>query len=231
MRRHSYRYLLAILLLGLGTQLWAAPRTVERWSTANGRDLERVSVTGTVTQIEGQRATLRTEDGARVTVNLGPRRFWEQRGYSLRSGVDVTVSGWGDLYGDDGGFLFAGSIDGPGFYFELWDSEGYPQWADRGDYCYDWRPSFDWADRWYCDGDWRGRDRCYAPPPPPPPRVYFGWYWGHPRHHDRDRHDGPPPRWDRDHDRDHHRPGPPPPPPRGKDDDDRNHDRHRRGRR
>ncbi|MBI5060062.1 hypothetical protein HZB60_09830 [candidate division KSB1 bacterium] len=223
MQRHPHLSLIAMLLLGLGTQLWAAPRYVERYSTDTGRDLDRVSVSGTITSIDGQRATLRTERGAQVTVNLGPRRYWDQRGYSLRSGVDVTVSGWGELYDDDGGFLFAGSIDGPGFYFELWDSDGYPRWADRGDYGYGWHPSFEWADRHYCgDGPrWSERGYYYVPPPP---RLHVGWYWGgpprHPHHRcdNHCRHDHRGPGWD-------HRGG------RGWDDDDRGHDRNRRGRR
>jgi hypothetical protein len=183
MKRYPHLPLFALLLFVMSVPLLAAPRYVERYSTDNGRDLERVSVTGEIISISGQKAKLLTEDGQHVTVNLGPRRYWEQRGYSIHSGVEVTVGGWGEIYDGDGGYVFAGSIDGPGFYFEMCDSDGYPRWADRDGYRDGWCPSFDWADRCYCDDYDRYiyRDVYYAPPPP---RVHvsLGWCWGVPRH-------------------------------------------------
>jgi hypothetical protein len=71
-----------------------------------------------------------------MTVHLGPASFWEERGYRLRSGMHVDVTGWYESGRSD---YYAGSIEGDGFYYELCDNQGYPYWADRNYYS-DWRP-------------------------------------------------------------------------------------------
>lgn len=169
------------------------PRYVERHSTDPGRDLDRVSVIGKIEKIDGQRALLRTSDGEEITVHLGPQHYWHQKGYQLRTGVIATVDGWGELYTEDGGYIFAGSIYGDGFHFDLSDSRGYPRWADRDDWSDDWCPRIDYY------------EVHYHAPPPWQFRPYWGW--GPPPPHGRWQHH---PRWHHRHDR----PGPPPPPPR-----------------
>ncbi len=171
------------LVVGLMTVATAAPKYSERWTTdPDDRDLDRVSVSGKIESIRGQQATMRTEDGQRVTVHLGPQWYWHDKGYSIESGRPATVSGWGSV--DDDGYLFAASISGPGYYFELCDSDGYPRWADRDDFdrgCY---PTHRYCrDAWYCDRPHRDRYYCEPPrwtyrhcPPPPPP------HHGHHRH-------------------------------------------------
>ena len=217
-----YRMILLASLLA-GTLAMTGVATAER------RDLQRKRVEGVVESMNGQQAFIRTDQGARVGVRLGPESFWRERGYRLRSGSRVTVDGWWDPGESD--WYFAGSIGGPGFYFELSNDDGIPYWVNDDDYYYGsgWGPCCETYDVWY---------GCHPypdlyTPPPPPPRYYF--YWGprwryyHPYRHyyDRGWHRG----WDRGHheggwDRGHHEGGwngrhdrdghnPPPPPPRG----------------
>jgi hypothetical protein len=180
-----------ILTLVVSATLSAQPRYVERNSTAPENDLKRTTVTGKIESIQGSRATLKNQRGENITVNLGPQWYWQEKGYNLREGCEVTVSGWGNTWDDDGGFMFAGSIWGPGFSFELWNSEGYPRWADDRDYYHGWQPDYGWCDnQWRCEPP-RYSQHYYRPCPPPPPRNYC---WTPPRHH-------------YDHYRPHHRRG------------------------
>lgn len=194
---NTSRFLLiaALTIVAVAAPLSAQPRYHERYSTDEQNGLKKVTVNGRIESIDGPRATLRTESGDHVSVNLGPRWYWQQQGYNIREGVDITVSGWGDLYGNDGGFLFAGSLWGPGFSIELWNSDGYPRWADDRDYGdgYNWRPDYNWCDRqWCCDPPRRYVEYRYCPPPPPrhycwTPAPRWGWddrhHWrGHDRH-------------------------------------------------
>jgi hypothetical protein len=188
------------------------------------RDLERKRVAGVVETIEGQEAYIRTDDGARVSVQLGPQSYWRERGYRLRSGSRVEADCWYDPEGRSD-WYFAGSIWGPGFHFELSNGDGIPYWVDNDDYYYSdgWGPSCDSYVIWY---DCAPSFYIYAPPPPP--RYHFygprwrshwrdwnhryyrhhdndhrgrgGWNGGHDGRHDRDRHDGG---WDRNHNRGH----------------------------
>ncbi|MBU1985109.1 hypothetical protein KJ815_11955 [bacterium] len=184
--------LLFLIVAAFALAAVAQPRYKERYSTEPGNDVERISVKGKIEKIEGQKALLKTADGREVTIHLGPQRYWHEKGYRLRSGVQATVDGWGDPYADDGGFLFAGAIYGDGFYFELSTSHGYPMWADPGDRWNGWRPSYDcynyyysapppWHGYWGPPPHWRGHHRPHwrhdphwrHPPPPrpcPPPR-------------------------------------------------------------
>ena len=186
---------LLIAVAAFSLTAFAQPQTKERYSSEPGRDAERISVKGKIEKIEGQRALLKTDKGETVTVHLGPEHYWREKGYQLRSGVDATVDGWGDLYDDDGGFIFAGAIYGNGFHFEVAGSDGYPRWAGN-----------DW-DGWRSDWDY-----FYYYYMSPPPRD---WRWHHRPHW---RHRGPrddSPRWDHPRGDRPHRPGPPPgPPPR-----------------
>lgn len=187
---------LLIVVAAFSLTAFAQPQTKERYSTEPGQDAKRVSVKGKIEKIEGQRALLKTDQGEKITVHLGPEHYWKEKGYQLRSGVDATVDGWGDLYDDDGGFIFAGAIYGNGFHFEVAGSDGYPRWA--GGYWDGWRPDWDYFYWYYMS--------------PPPPHYYWGpppphWRWHHRphwRHHRPPRHDRPYP------------PGPPPRPPRGR---------------
>lgn len=176
-------------------------RFVERSSTDSEQDLERVSIRGVVKDIEGQRAMVKTESGEQVTVHLGPRWYWQDKGYSLRSGLEVEVAGWGELYGEDGGYMFAASIHGDGFHFEIADSEGYPRWGGYWD-----EPCRPCPRRYY--GYY---DMYYYMPPPrcwDGPRPYWGPRWD--RWHDGPRHHG----WHRPHRPGPDRPPAPHPPPR-----------------
>jgi hypothetical protein len=181
------RLLIATLtiLLVLSTVPAMGQRWVERNSTESDRDLDRVSFAGEITSIDGQVACIRTDDGETMYVHLGPRWYWHERGYRLRTGIHVEVSGWFD--DEDESSCYAGYISGDGFHFELSDSDGYPLWLqdnDRGD---NWQPRHNIVFDYY-----------WNPPPRPPvwwhaPRYnYWGDHWrpyGRPRYH----HDGP--RW------------------------------------
>lgn len=177
--RSKYLLIIALLLsVAAATSLSAAPRYRERRSTD---DLERVHVRGKIVRIEGQKATLRTDAGGRVTMHLGPRWYWRERGYRLRTGAHVTVRGHGEVWHDEGGFIYPNEIEGDGFYIDLADQYGYPRWAPDEYYHDGWQPNIVfYRDYYYC-----------PPPPPPPPRWdryrphrYFpryGYVWG-PRH-------------------------------------------------
>lgn len=190
--------LLAVLISALAAG--AQPRYKERNSTDPGPDLKRQSIQGKIEKIEGQKAIVKTDDGKQVTVHLGPRDYWQKKGYRLQSGGRVTVDGWGELYGEDGGYLFAGGIYGDGFHFEFTDSHGYPRWADSDEWYAGWYPRMDFYQVWYWSPAYGGYAG-WGPPPywwVPPPRSYCPppW-WGHRPH--------PP----------HHRPHRPHRPPRG----------------
>ena len=194
MKRKLFATLIAIAGIAVMTAA-AQPRDTERYSTDPEKNTKRVSVKGKITQIEGQRAVLKTEDGKKVTVHLGPQRYWRDKGYRLEKGARVTVDGWGEVFGDDGGFLYAGGIYGDGYSIELMNSRGYPMWADPDDWDDDWYPSYSVFE------------------------LYFGAPWGHGPWG----YWGPPPRWWRPHGwwapgwrhyHPHHPPHCPPPPPR-----------------
>ena len=186
------RSLLAILtiLLVLTTMPVMAQRWVERHSTEPERDLDRVGFAGKITKIEGQVAHIRTADGNIMRVQLGPRWYWHERGYRLRSGIHVEVSGWFD--GEDETSCFAGYISGDGFHFELANSNGYPLWADPDD-CYpEYRPRVNryevhyyhpprYTPRWWHRPHYRPHHRPH----------YWDRHWRYPPRHPR--HPGPPP--------------------------------------
>jgi hypothetical protein len=168
-----------LLLLGIlsATTVVAAPRYGQRNSTDPVKDLERVHVKGKVEAITGQKALVVTDQGDKVTVHLGPQRFWRERGYNLRSGASIEVSGWGELYDEDGGYCYAAEIRGNGFFFDLADSRGYPRWMDDEEYGDDWRPSLDRCETYYGAPPWYWG---------PPPR-----YWHRPHHQHYRPHYGP----------------------------------------
>jgi hypothetical protein len=180
------RLLIATLtiLLVLSTVPAMGQRWVERNSTESDRDLDRVSFAGEITSIEGQVASIRTDEGEIMRVHLGPRWYWHERGYRLRTGIHVEVSGWFD--DDDESSCYAGYISGDGFHFELSDSDGYPLWLQDNDRGEDWRPRHNVVFDYY-----------WNPPPRPPV------WWQAPRYNHWDNHCGyrPHPRYD-------HRPGP-----------------------
>jgi hypothetical protein len=175
----------SVLLLCTSVAL-AQPRRVIEDKPAEGtkQPLRKEKIEGKVKSVKDQTAIVRTRDGRDVKVNLGPQDYWQEKGYRLHEGDDITVQGWRpDGRGDDDWF-FAGGIWGPGFYFELSNDDGYPYWCPRDDYWAGWYPTYEYYHRFY-----------WGPPP---------WAWGPPRPHW-----GPPPPWH--HRRDY---APPPPPDR-----------------
>lgn len=165
--RSKHLFIITLLVSAVvATTLSAAPRYRQRRST---EDLERVHVRGKVVRIEGRKAMLRTDAGARVAVHLGPQWYWRDRGYRLRTGAHVTVRGYGDVWDDEGGFVYPYEIEGDGFHIDLADEHGYPRWAHDNGYYGGWRPTMVFYDEYY-----------YCPPPPPPPRR---WYWRQHWHH------------------------------------------------
>jgi hypothetical protein len=188
MKRSFIPALITIVGIAVMTAV-AQPRDTERYSTDPGKDMKRVSVEGKITKIEGQRAVLKTEDGRKVTVHLGPERFWRDKGYHLDKGAHVTVDGWGEVYDDDGGFLYAGGIYGDGYSIELMNSRGYPMWADPEDWDDEWYPSYSVFEL-YFGAPWGHGPWGYWGPPPRWWRPYGWWQPGLRHHHERP---GPPP--------------------------------------
>jgi hypothetical protein len=162
----------------------AQPLDEERVSTdVSRRDMHRVKINGEVQSIRGGRAVVETPDGDRVNVNLGPQSYWRDRGYHLDRGDRVTIEGWRERDDDDDDFagpVFAGSMWGPDFSFELTNEDGWPLWCDPADCPDGWYPTLDFYDTCYF----------YNPPvayaPAPAPAYYgIGFYWGWPWYHHR----------------------------------------------
>lgn len=211
MRRY-WNFLASLVLISIftaGASAGPKPRTVDGQSSPSSKEqqapLRKQRVEGRVESIKGQTATIKTREGRRVDVNLGPKDYWDRKGYELKEGQPVTVDGFCSD-GNDGPF-FAGGIWGPGFHFEMTNDRGYPYWAD--------------PDGWY-DG-WYPRVDYYAYYWGLPRHYYYGappWFWGAPPPY----WGPPPPRWDRHHR--HYRghdghgrydqPGPPPEPRHGR---------------
>ncbi|MFH1010841.1 MAG: hypothetical protein V1784_06380 [bacterium] len=164
--RSKHLFILALLVsIAMAATLSAAPRYRERRST---KDLERVDVKGKIERIEGRKATLRTDTGRRVTVHLGPQWYWRDRNYRLDRGAHVEVRGYGEVWDDEGGFVYPYEIEGEDFAYDFADEYGYPRWAPDDEYYDGWYPTIVFYNDYF-----------YCPPPPPPPR----WYWHQPRHH------------------------------------------------
>jgi hypothetical protein len=201
MKRKIWLTLLLALTIGVAMAV-AQPPDEQNYpgpgDTGQNQDMKHVSVKGRIERITGQSAVLMTKDGEDVTVHLGPQRFWRDRDYHLNTGADVTVDGWGEVYGEDGGFIYAGRIYGNGYSIELMDSRGYPMWADRDDWSDDWCPSYS-VFQLYFGPPWGYGPWGYWGPPPRWWRPH-GWWQPGWRHHDRpyDRpHRPPPPRHQR----------------------------------
>jgi hypothetical protein len=162
---------LILVLMGLllASTVIAAPRHRERYSTDPGNDVDRIHVKGKIESISGQKALLITDQGSKITIHLGPQHYWREKGYNLHTGAIVDVSGWGELYDEDGGYCYAAEISGDGFFFDLADSHGYPRWADRDEYFEEWHPTIDYYEIYYGASPWYW---C------PPPR-----FWHHRPHH------------------------------------------------
>jgi hypothetical protein len=160
--------LLAIFVLS-GTAL-ADRREGERGRGNTGERLRKDRISGVIESVHGDRAVVRTSHGRRVDVNLGPREFWQSRRYHLEPGERVTVRGW-HRDRDDYGPFFAGGIWGPGFYFELANGDGYPEWCDPDEYQSGWYPTQEYYDRCY-----------YGPPTYGVAPTWWGYgpdYWHH----------------------------------------------------
>jgi hypothetical protein len=199
--------LLVSLLLALALCASAQPAPRDDRAPA----LKESRIQGTVESLHGEEATVRTPEGWKVNVHLGPQTFWRDHGYRLEPGMRVNVRGW--RRGDDvNGPFFAGTIWGPHFRFTLTNERGFPIWADRDDYRTGWYPT--WDDFYYYYWGPYGPDYwTYGPPPPPPPPPF----WWHHRHPDwRWRGYGHGSYWDRG--------------PGGRGHGDRNHDRDYRDR-
>jgi hypothetical protein len=206
MRKQTTIILSLLVMLALASAALAVPPPPQDKAAMK---MQKQRISGMVESVQGQKATIRTEGGKRVQVNLGPQSYWQKKGYHLNPGRQITVEGWRGEDNDNGPF-FAGGIWGPDFYFELTNDSGFPYWADQDDYWDGWCPTYDYYDAYY-DGP---APYAYGPPPPwwwgpPPPRWWYrhhhyfgrpgfrwGWehrdgpgYWQHDRRND-NRHDG-----------------------------------------
>lgn len=137
--------------------------------------LPQHKIEGTIESLEDEKAIVRTRDGRRAVVQIGPESYRRQKNIRLERGQEVSVNGWGE-WGNGGdraegeGFFFAGGIYGPGYHFEFADNDGYPYWADPDDYWDGWYPSWDAYYIYF-----------WGPPPwwaySPPPWYYRPPYW------------------------------------------------------
>lgn len=207
-----------LLLASLMLASTLAMTTVASADRINGRRspsiqkqaLTRTRISGTIESIQGNQATVITEDGEYVGVGLGPRDYWSRNGGGrLTGGSQVTMDVWGDPYGRTD-WYFAGAISGPGFHLQLTNDRGVPYWVDDHGYGNDWCPCYDEYTDWYgCSPQVVYH---YVLPPPPPVRYYRYYPRGCYPHHYRtyyrsynyDRHDRYYDGGGR-HDRGHHR--------------------------
>lgn len=166
-----------ILLAGLvAAQQSYPPDEQSKSVTRNGsadasQTLQREKISGTIEAFQGNKAVIKTDDGKRVEIVIGPQSFWRSQGYRLNTGAHVEVNGWRE--DGDAGLFFAAGISGSGFSFELSNSFGYPEWCDPDDYYSGWcpnagyyrqnyfnPPTYDDTPRWYAYGPRYWRDNC-----------------------------------------------------------------------
>ena len=175
--RNSIFSILFLLLMGAATGAFAQapaasypPDTIgyppPDTSAADQAPLNKEMIVGTVESIQGQTATIRTEAGERVDVELGPMSYWRQHGYHLARGMHVRVEAWENPDGD--GPIYAGGIWGPEFFIQLTDDQGFPLWANSEEDWQGWYPTSSYYNVYYTS----------------PPLYAYGpgpwWYFGPP---------------------------------------------------
>jgi len=90
--------------------------------------VEQVTVTGTISAIDGEEPTLTLDDGTELMLGLGPTFYREEVGFAPEIGDEMTVVG----FYEDGEFKVASVLTEDGDLIIFRDEFGRPMWAGRG---------------------------------------------------------------------------------------------------
>lgn len=116
---------LALALMTAGAGVALAQRTGpqgERWD-----EDEVVTLEGKVKEVERPFATFEA-DGKTYTVHLGPSWFWQERGYTLTRGDQVTITGEVSVEGKASHLYLTSLVRGDTTY-RFADDDGVPLWS------------------------------------------------------------------------------------------------------
>lgn len=98
------------------------------------------TISGTVTEVDHPRATLKAADGKEYQIHLGPYWFWQRHQYTLEKGARVEVKGeTEDIKGTT--HIYPWQIREGKNVIMLADENGVPEWAGRrnsGGSAYSW---------------------------------------------------------------------------------------------
>jgi len=90
---------------------------------------DKVTVTGTFTNLTRPNVTLKTDDGTEYLIHIGPVWFWDENKYSINSNSAAEI--YGKLESDKKE-IYAYTIKQDGATIKLADDNGNPLWWNNG---------------------------------------------------------------------------------------------------
>lgn len=88
-----------------------------------------VHLSGTIESVAFPTAVLKTSKGESYTLQLGPWWYWQNKGYKLSAGENVSVDGFLSSGGNVPNLVLVSVIHSSGGEIRLRDDNGYPQWG------------------------------------------------------------------------------------------------------
>lgn len=154
MKKRSFKGLLLMLIMGVvalvGSSLYAQedegpPPPPWQGSMSNAKE---ITFEGTVVALTFPVATVKTDGGDYYIVRLGPWYYWKEKGFTLKKGEKIKITGFQN---DD--LVFPKTIETSSGTISLRDEKGYPLWGSmRGPR--PWR-----GGRYYCPPCWEPYER------------------------------------------------------------------------
>ena len=144
-RKKMFRAVIALItmvIFGLGANLLAQPQQGTKGSEPEGQygwshhkkcpynvsSMEPVKLNGKIESVDFPRTTLKTRDGKRYILRLGPWSYWKNKGYELKQGETVEVNG----YKTNGDFVIPETIKrASGQEIKLRKKNGHPYWGKQ----------------------------------------------------------------------------------------------------
>ena len=123
--------LLHLLTLTVISSLTAISQQGRSQGTSERFDVDDVkTISGTITEVNHPRATLKTADGKEYEIHLGPYWYWQRHRFALEKGAKVEVKGeTEDVKGTM--HMYAWQIKEGKNVMTLADDDGVPEWAGR----------------------------------------------------------------------------------------------------